>query len=217
MAELDTTLRGDSNQQLKRNPSNPRDFFAKIYETTNTSNKPSENYDLDKGQLFRKGKSPENVDDIKQQERSPFHCDHEQNSEIIDYADEETYSVISESEKSGIEDVSSCNSGQNEDFQCEKSENPAGATGDEASKMLFASSPVLTNRFWAMQSSSTGGSAVTSAGAAAALTGIQWSLLQHISGSSGEVNVPPAFSSYRKYYKFNLKYRLKVTKEVCFY
>ncbi|CAL8141963.1 unnamed protein product [Orchesella dallaii] len=167
MAEIDLTTNGEplSPIKLKKNPSNPRDFFAKLY----GPEKPS-----CKGLLeVRSELVPR---DFRYDQDDP------------DSGQEDLCS--NGSEKSVLEEVSSDNGPM--EIWCDEKQvgDTDGATLDgKDSKELVVSNPVLANHLWSVASSS-------SPAAAAALTGIQWSLIQQFSGSSTEVSVPPALSSY---------------------
>lgn len=202
MAEMDlsTGNLASADQKRKKNPSNPRDFFAKLYESPTES--PTKNNTI----LYPKVDI--SINEIRK--RIPSDCDIIQEDDRNSVKTEHENSCSNNSDKSGASEEDTGTTANNNSLLFTKTlwgekivgACPTGAMLDDGkSKSVVLSNPVLANHLWSVASTGATSSSVRAATTAAALTGIQWSLFQQMSSGStttGDVNVPPALSSYRK-------------------
>lgn len=185
MAEVDFMGGTDSNKNLRRNPSNPRDFFAKIYES-NIPTTATTVRNVDPKLEFNctvkyKGLSNKNM-------RNNLETESENN-----LLEDKVYS--NKYENSAFEDECSVQSGPCEQDLCVQSKKEkleGGIQGQtHVNSLAVSSDPVLADQLWSL-------TPATSRTCPPTFSGIQWRLFKQMSGASGDVSIPPAFSSYRK-------------------
>lgn len=189
--------------KFRKNPSNPRDFFAKLYETVPTVNVTSTSA-TEKGVLkaiSTCSNSPA-VEDYKH-----LICEEKHNQPEVG-----PLIVNREPAEDETEIWSNCSSSKSLPEEVEEEEkvfqHDLGAMRDidvSSHSHFLNTNPVLDNHLWSVASASLlrpfANVVPHHLGTAAAtLTGIQLSLFQQVSGSgsSGDGIVPPALSSYRK-------------------